>query len=514
MSIKPEIFALGALRLDLFAVVGLAPLVPMGALFAGTSALLALFAAAALAAVALLSARLDTRLSPYVIATCLMGQAMCLNAAFAGHPWQVDTHMLYFVLLAVVSTQRNPGALIWACALTAVQHLTLSIFVPALIYPTVDLVQNLERTVLHGLVVVLEGGVLTVSIIARRQLELEMRQQAEALQDSSHRAAAAQARAQTAQREAEDVVTTFRTHLARLSDNDLDCAITERFPQAYEALRTDFNRALEALRVVLRSASEASRDFETGACELASATADLSQRTERQSVALSAAAHATQTLSGSLNETADNAGSAVGNARAAQDSAIKGGEVTREAVAAMQLIENSSREILKVIQLIDDISFQTNLLALNAGVEAARAGESGKGFAVVASEVRLLAQSTSDAANGVKTLIQNSADQVSSGSQLVNEAGAWLNAITQKVSSVTDLIQRISDQSQKQAESLNALKGSVMTLDSETQNTAGVSEEMTAMSQRINDNAADLASRLGQFRFGGDTVAGPVARRA
>ncbi len=58
----------------------------------------------------------------------------------------------------------------------------------------------------------------------------------------------------------------------------------------------------------------------------------------------------------------------------------------------MTRIEDASRKIEQIIDVIEDIAFQTNLLALNAGIEAARAGEAGKGFAVVAQEVRELAQ--------------------------------------------------------------------------------------------------------------------------
>jgi len=175
-----------------------------------------------------------------------------------------------------------------------------------------------------------------------------------------------------------------------------------------------------------------------------------------------------------------------------------------KATEAMERITASSGKISNIIGLIDDIAFQTNLLALNASVEAARAGEAGKGFAVVAVEVRRLAQSAAQASREVKGLIEQSGNEVNSGSRLVAEAAQKLVAMLEAAKESSGLIEGIASASRDQASSISEVTSAVRQLDEMTQHNAALVEETNAAIEQTEAQANELDRIVDVFTLDGE----------
>ena len=449
----------------------------------------------------------DTR--DFMISFSFVAHCVLFTMCFVGHPWQIDSHMLFFASLAIISTLYNPQALLFATVLVAVHHLSFSFLLPQMFYPFGTSAENLSRTVLHAVIVLVETGVLLISQLKRIQADREVVAQGEAARDQAVVAEAAQA--QATERDAFEVVQIFGDHLGRMARGDLSCKINAHFPDAYVRVKEDFNSLADTLGNRIGTAQDTALDFRSQAGEVAGAVESLSGRTESQAATLTETTAALQELSNSVQKSAEDSGAASERARGAQMDAENSGGVMKAAVEAMAGIEASSQEISAIIDVIEDISFQTYLLALNAGVEAARAGESGSGFAVVAAEVRALAQRTADAANQVKGLIGTSAGQVRDGSDLVNEAGQALQSIVQRVTETSELIDGISGTSREQASALKEMAEALGLLDNVTQTNAAMLEEMTAMSTRMDNQSRDLTEVLGHFESGESRSQPPLA---
>ena len=288
--------------------------------------------------------------------------------------------------------------------------------------------------------------------------------------------------------------------LQKLSAGDLTFRLTDAFPDAYQALKENFNSTMTQLEDTIRSLTGSAREVTSASGEISTSTTDLSQRTEEQAASLQETSASMEQIATTVKKNAENAQQANASAGSTRAVAERGSEVVAKAVEAMARIDESSGKISDIIGVIDEIARQTNLLALNAAVEAARAGEAGRGFAVVAAEVRTLAQRSSQAAKDIKDLITGSAGQVRDGVDLVNRAGNSLDEIVDSIKKVAAIVAEIASASTEQAGGIEQINKALGQMDEVVQQNSALVEENAATAKTLEHQARAMSERIATFR--------------
>lgn len=186
-----------------------------------------------------------------------------------------------------------------------------------------------------------------------------------------------------------------------------------------------------------------------------------------------------------------------------------------DASTTIETVENSSKNIGEVINVINGIAEQTNLLALNAAIEAARAGEQGRGFAVVADEVRVLAQRTQQSTEEIKKVVTDlqsnsrsavtkmteGRDQVESSVQQAITAGALLDKIYQSIQTVEMSINGVATMTEEQSVAASQIRQNTETLKDAATDTLHQADISQEHSDQIRALANSLQTDLSAFKL-------------
>jgi methyl-accepting chemotaxis protein len=235
--------------------------------------------------------------------------------------------------------------------------------------------------------------------------------------------------------------------------------------------------------------------------QMSSSSQSLSQSATEQAASLEETSASVEQLALMTRKNADATNEVVGHLREVDARANESNQALSDMVTAMAGIQDSSRQVSKIIKTIDEIAFQTNILALNAAVEAARAGAAGMGFAVVADEVRNLAHRSAQAAQDTNELISQSITRAQSGTGSVERLTDSIASITQSVSNVKRLADDVSVASRQQAAGIEQVSKAIIELEKSTQAIAGTAEEGAAASEELNAHSDTVIGVVSQLEI-------------
>ncbi|MEA1960154.1 MAG: methyl-accepting chemotaxis protein [Bacillota bacterium] len=174
------------------------------------------------------------------------------------------------------------------------------------------------------------------------------------------------------------------------------------------------------------------------------------------------------------------------------------------------VLNDKSKEIESIVDLIGGIAQQTNLLALNAAIEAARAGSAGKGFAVVADEVRKLAEASRMAAADIYELIEDiqkrmeqtvneikhSAEVNQKQSVAVTKTTHMFEEIEEGAYGIDSAIQELSALVEEILASSDSVVRDVENISAATEESAASTEEISALASQQEQAVKEILSRV------------------
>ena len=172
-------------------------------------------------------------------------------------------------------------------------------------------------------------------------------------------------------------------------------------------------------------------------------------------------------------------------------------EKARNTNEIIQRLEAGSKQIGRIVTVINEIADQTNMLALNAAIEAAGAGEAGKGFMIVANEVKELAKQTADATEEIASQIENMQMNMPEAVGAVSEITSIINEMTVFMDSLTNEIKQQGKQSD------------LITEDSAA--AARQMREITSEMNSISDNALSVTKAVVDSTKGVNEIAQSTA---
>lgn len=255
----------------------------------------------------------------------------------------------------------------------------------------------------------------------------------------------------------------------------------------------DLQRSAQTLTGTAHTQAAAAEETTVQASTVAAAGEELSINAKSMSTSASQITQSTSTVAAAMEEMSSSIQEVARNCAQENEIARKADVQARSTRELMGKLDESARQIGKVVELINRIAEQTNLLALNATIEAASAGEAGRGFAVVANEVKELARQSAAATEDIRKQVGLIQDNTGASMRSLDEVAKIIEQVTHISSSVASAVAQQSATTSEIVGTIHGVSTSTGTLSMNVQKTAEGAAEVARNISGVSTAAADGA---------------------
>lgn len=310
-------------------------------------------------------------------------------------------------------------------------------------------------------------------------------------------------------------------------NNDLTVRIDDTYKYEVGVLAGQFNHLIAEMHKVISMVSEASLAVIDSVNEISASVEEQASISTQQSASVSEITSTMEEFSATSKQIAEHSNAVVAIATRALETTKKGAEAVETVMAKMKEIHDDnlnntreivelgmkSKEITKVMEIINNIADQTKLIAFNAALEASSAGEAGKRFGVVAAEIRRLATSVTEstgeidgkiheiqqAINRLVIVSEKGSKRIQEGLDYSSETAHLLQDIVSGANSTAGAAKQISLSTQQQETASDQVLEALKEIDlgaRQTSHSIGQVSSNAGELKRLSENLVDLVRKF------------------
>ncbi len=173
---------------------------------------------------------------------------------------------------------------------------------------------------------------------------------------------------------------------------------------------------------------------------------------------------------------------------------------------AINVLSERSKQIGRMLSVIDEVADQTNLIAINAAILAAKTGEHGRPFTVIADEIKTLSERTSFSTNEIDNLVASIQNEtkasvelasagihnVEKGMGFVKEAKDVLESILESSNQASDMTKFIQRATVEETRAVRQITVAVKNITQQIEHISKATKEQSRGSQMISDSSEKI----------------------